>query len=66
VGSRLGVYALGGIGPAQAAACLAAGASGVAVMGVVMRAEDPSAVVRSLCREMAGGVSATTAGRGDG
>jgi thiamine-phosphate pyrophosphorylase len=66
VGSRLGVYALGGIGPAQAAACLAAGASGVAVMGVVMRAEDPSAVVTSLCREMAGSVSATTAGRGDG
>jgi thiamine monophosphate synthase len=45
----LPVYALGGIdSPARAGECLAAGATGVAVMGVVMRAADPAAVVRSL------------------
>ncbi len=36
------VYALGGVGPADVPALLAAGAAGVAVMGPVMR--DPSAV----------------------
>ncbi|WP_299958504.1 thiamine phosphate synthase [uncultured Modestobacter sp.] len=36
------VYALGGIGPEEVAGCLAAGASGVAVMGSVMR--DPASV----------------------
>jgi thiamine-phosphate pyrophosphorylase len=52
VGSALGVYALGGIAPATAAACLAAGAAGVAVMGSVMRAPDPGAVVRAMMREL--------------
>ena len=66
VGSPLGVYALGGIGPAQAAACLAAGAAGVAVMGLVMRADDPGAVVASLRNEVAAAASAAAAGRGDG
>jgi thiamine-phosphate diphosphorylase len=43
------VLALGGVDtPARAAACVAAGASGVAVMGAVMRAADPAAVVASL------------------
>lgn len=42
------VYALGGVTPANAADALAAGASGVAVMGEVMRADDPGAVVRRL------------------
>jgi len=43
------VYALGGIEtPAQVAGCRAAGAAGVAVMGAVMRAGDPAALVRSL------------------
>jgi thiamine-phosphate pyrophosphorylase len=64
-GSRLTVYALGGIVPAQAAACLDAGAAGVAVMGMVMRAADPAAVVTSLRNEMAA-ASAAAAGRGDG
>jgi thiamine-phosphate diphosphorylase len=42
------VFALGGVtSPDQAAACVAAGASGVAVMGAVMRAADPAAVVAS-------------------
>ena len=42
------VYALGGVTPANAAACIDAGASGVAVMGAVMRASDPAAVVAEL------------------
>jgi thiamine-phosphate pyrophosphorylase len=50
--SPLGVYALGGITPATAPACLAVGAAGVAVMGSVMRAPDPGAAVRALIGEL--------------
>ena len=42
------VVALGGISEANLAACLAAGAKGIAVMGEVMRAADPEATVRRL------------------
>jgi thiamine-phosphate pyrophosphorylase len=42
------VVALGGIDRRNIAACLAAGAGGVAVMGEVMRAADPEAAVRGL------------------
>jgi thiamine-phosphate pyrophosphorylase len=43
------VFALGGVTtPDQVAACLAAGAAGVAVMGAVMRADDPAAAVAGL------------------
>ncbi|HEX3885645.1 MAG TPA: thiamine phosphate synthase [Stellaceae bacterium] len=42
------VVALAGITPANAASCLAAGAAGIAVMGEIMRADDPERVVRDL------------------
>jgi thiamine-phosphate pyrophosphorylase len=46
--SRGPIIALGGIDAANAAACLTAGARGIAVMGEVMRAADPEATVRRL------------------
>jgi thiamine-phosphate pyrophosphorylase len=46
--SDLPVYALGGVDAANAGACREAGARGVAVMGAVMAAEDPSAATRGL------------------
>jgi thiamine-phosphate pyrophosphorylase len=49
----LPVLALAGVGPGRAAACMAAGARGVAVMGEVMRAPDPAAAVRDLLAELA-------------
>ena len=42
------VYALGGLGPDDVRACTDAGAAGVAVMGGVMRADDPARAVREL------------------
>lgn len=49
------VLALGGVEtPEQAAACRAAGAAGVAVMGAVMRAADPAAVVAGLSEALVG------------
>jgi thiamine-phosphate pyrophosphorylase len=42
------VIALGGINGANAPLCLSAGASGVAVMGEVMRATNPQAVVEAM------------------
>ncbi|GAA1792439.1 thiamine phosphate synthase [Planosporangium flavigriseum] len=48
-GAGLPVYALGGVESAdRAAACRDAGSAGVAVMGAVMRADDPAAVVKEL------------------
>jgi thiamine-phosphate pyrophosphorylase len=46
--------ALGGVHTAQrAAACAAAGARGIAVLGAVMGAEDPESVTRGLARAFA-------------
>ncbi len=44
------VFALGGVTPASAHPCIEAGAHGLAVMGTVMRADDPAAVVREYGR----------------
>jgi thiamine-phosphate pyrophosphorylase len=49
----LPVYALGGVGPGRAAECRRAGAAGVAVMGEIMRADQPAATVRALLDELA-------------
>lgn len=46
--SPLPLIAIGGIGVAQLALCHAGGASGVAVMGGVMRAPDPAVEARAL------------------
>lgn len=46
-------YALGGITPENARAARDAGAHGVAVMGAVMRAAEPGAVVAALLEEAA-------------
>ncbi|KQT53651.1 thiamine monophosphate synthase [Methylobacterium sp. Leaf456] len=48
------VFALGGVGAAQAPACLASGAAGIAVMGGLMRATDPEAETRALLRSLGG------------
>ena len=48
----LPVYALGGVTPSRVAACREAGAAGVAVMGAVMRAPDPAAVVCEIRAEL--------------
>jgi thiamine-phosphate pyrophosphorylase len=45
--------ALAGIDESNAAVCIAAGASGVAVMGEVMRSPDPETTVRRLLRAIA-------------
>ncbi len=44
----LPVYALGGVDPSNAGACIDAGAIGVAVLGYVMRADDPAVAVKEL------------------
>jgi thiamine-phosphate pyrophosphorylase len=49
---ELPVYALGGVMPGRATPCIEAGAAGVAVMGAVMGAPDPAAVVRVLLAEL--------------
>ena len=52
-GHRVPLYALAGIDLGNAAAALAAGAYGIAVMGAVMRADDPARVVSGLLGEVA-------------
>jgi thiamine-phosphate pyrophosphorylase len=47
------VVALGGITAANTAACRAAGAQGIAIMGEIMRAADPRAAVEGILRSIA-------------
>lgn len=55
--------ALGGVhSPQRAAACAAAGAAGIAVLGAVMRANDPEAATRALAEAFAEAVAASRAG----
>lgn len=49
-GTTVPVYALGGIDADTASRCRAAGAAGVAVMGALMRADDPESLARHLGR----------------
>lgn len=52
------VYALGGLGPSDARPCLQAGATGLAVMGGVMRADRPDRAVAALLEALAPGGAA--------
>jgi thiamine-phosphate pyrophosphorylase len=52
VGHPVPVLALAGIDTTNAADAIAAGAHGVAVMGAVMRAAEPAAIVGDLLREV--------------
>jgi thiamine-phosphate pyrophosphorylase len=45
---QLSIYALGGVDGTNAAACLAAGATGVAVIRSILEASDPAAVALAL------------------
>jgi thiamine-phosphate pyrophosphorylase len=49
------VYALGGLRPGDGPACLAAGATGIAVMSGVMAAPDPTEAVRAYLDQEVGG-----------
>jgi len=51
--TRVPVVAIGGIDAARAGAVMAAGAAGIAVMGLVMRAPDPAGEVRALLAALA-------------
>jgi len=51
---EIAVLALGGVTAETAGACLAAGARGVAVMGEIMRADDPARIVGDLVRACEG------------
>jgi thiamine-phosphate pyrophosphorylase len=51
--ARVPVVAIGGIEPENAAAVMTAGAAGIAVMGSVMRADDPGRLIKDLLGTLA-------------
>jgi thiamine-phosphate diphosphorylase len=53
-GAGLPVYALGGIGPGRVAACVEAGAHGVALLGAAMTPRDPAAQLALILDELRG------------
>jgi thiamine-phosphate pyrophosphorylase len=57
------VVALGGLDAGNAARCLEAGAAGVAVMGAIMAAQDPAAVMAGLIKSLGGALAARRARR---
>ena len=59
----LPVIALGGIDGSNGAACLKVGASGIAVMGSVMAAASPGAVMAGLIAALAPALAARRSGR---
>ena len=52
--ARVPLLAIGGINAARAAEVLAAGATGIAVMGSIMRAADPGAAMKALLATVEG------------
>ena len=60
--TRLPIIAIGGIDATNAAAAIAAGADGVAVISAVSGARDPEAATRGLCTQVAAALAAR--GRG--
>jgi len=51
IAPQLAIYALGGVDESNAAACRAAGATGVAVIRALFDAPDPAAAARALVKE---------------
>jgi thiamine-phosphate pyrophosphorylase len=47
-GARVSVYALGGVDAGNAAACLTAGADGIAAIGALLDSADPAPLLRAL------------------
>ncbi len=56
-GPPLPVFALGGVSADNARECASAGAAGVAVMGAIMRAPDPTAVAAELNAQLPTGAT---------